>query len=449
MATIILAKIKSSRWGKLEFRKKQNIISLLILALFIFAFVSIVYVTFGTADLKQISMSEIFYLTGRFMGLIGFLFISFLIISGDLARFFDRFFGIDRIIKFQRKFAILTYFVVFSHPFFFILSSKSFLSFLIPNFSILPLAAGTISLYLFIGVMLSSLNYKKISYRAWQYIHISTYALFLLVFYHSINYGRSYSNFLLIKIIYWMFFIAIISGIIYRANYKLMQKKYKFKVKEIKWETADTFTLVLEGKERPDFKAGQFFFLRIEKDKLFARHPFSVSSSPLNKDLNFTIKLKEKFTKTAKELKKGEEVKLEGPFGNFNLKDDKKDVVFIAGGVGITPFMSMIREKIEKGSEQKVILLYGSKTHKEIIFQKEIDSINEEWFDKVYILSQEDSKICEKGDIDKKIIERYVKNGKERLFYICGPERMKDSCFKILRDSGVKKKDIFFEDFFW
>ncbi|MDD4201787.1 MAG: ferredoxin reductase family protein [Candidatus Pacebacteria bacterium] len=400
---------------------------------------------------EEIQLSVLFYNLGRWSGIIGFTCLSLLIFSGDTARFFDRFLGLDRIIKFQRKFSLFTAFFVFLHPIFFIISNRTFARYLIPDFAIFPLALGAVSLYIFIVVLISSLIYKRISYNIWQYIHILTYLLFFFGLYHAINMG-SFIIFSSVKILYGFLFLAIIIGIAYRTWYKIKERfKEKFYVEKIIKETNDTFSLFLKTKRKVVFKAGQFFFLRINKNNLYARHPFTTSSSPNEKLLRFTIKNTGRFTKTAFCLQRGEEVILDGPFGIFTLKDRKKDIVFIAGGVGITPFMSMIRNNLYSREKQNILLLYGSKTKEDIIFKDELNKIEEKWLKTVYILSKEMSPLswCERGYINKPLIEKYVKNPKGSLFYICGPEIMKESSVKILLDLGVKKRDIFIEDFFW
>ncbi len=394
--------------------------------------------------------SLLFYSIGKLAGLVGFLFLSILIISGDTARLFDRFFGMDKIIKFQRKFTLIITVVVITHPLFFMLSGGIYLSYLIPNFAVLPLALGILSLYIFAIVMTCSALYKRIPYQMWQYIHILTYILFFFSLYHALTIGSDTNN-IFIKSIFGILLIGVIVGGVYRIYYKIKYRKFKCHVKEIKWETPGIFTLKLKPNKKLFFKPGQFCFLRLNKDKLYARHPFTISSSPNENTLNFTMKITGKFTKTASQLKEGEEVIVDGPFGRFTIEDDNKNLVFIAGGVGITPFISMIKYQLHSKKQQNITLLYGSKTEKNIIFKKELDEVNEEWFKKVYVLSGEEifEENYGQGRVTKKIIKKYVGSVKDSLFYVCGPEPMKDESIKILKNIGVKKQNIKIESFFW
>ncbi|MEK6875521.1 MAG: ferric reductase-like transmembrane domain-containing protein [Nanoarchaeota archaeon] len=415
-----------------------------------FFIVIFTYIVFKPVISEDASINLVLYSIGKLAGLIGFLFLSTLIISGDTARFFDKYLGMDKIIKFQRKFALVTSIFVLLHPIFFILSNKIYLNYLIPRFIALPFALGTISLYIFVIVEISSILYKRISYDVWQYLHILTYTLFFLGLYHAINLGSDTGN-IFIRSIFGILLIGVITGGIYRTYYKIKYRKFKCYVKEIKLETKDTFTLILKPNKKLNFKAGQFCFLRLNKDKLYARHPFTMSSPPEEENLHFTIKLTGKFTKAASELKKGEEVIVDGPFGIFNLRDNKENLVFLAGGVGITPFMSIIKNKLEHKEKQNILLLYGSNTKEDIIFKDELDKIKEKWLKKIYVLSQDNShyEMYEKGYINKEIIKKYVKDMKNSLFYICGPEPMKVLCKNELKVLGVSSKNIIIESFFW
>lgn len=428
----------------------------IIIAASVFSALSFIIFTqaiFNLDNFQNLKIAEIFYLLGKLAGLTGFLFLALLIFSGDTARFFDRFFGLSKIIKFQRKFSLLTMIFILAHPVFFILSAKSILPYVIPDFSIIPLALGTISFYIFIIVMIASKMYKRISYASWQFIHLLTYLLFFFSSYHAYNWGFESGN-LFIRVIYFVLFIAIISGVIYRTNYKIKRRLAgKFYVQEVKYETKDIFTLKLKPEKKFFFRAGQFCFLRLAKDKLYARHPFTIASSPPEDEICFTVKLEGKFTKALAGLKSGEEVIIEGPFGIFTPEDRAKDLVFMAGGVGITPFMSIIRDRLLENKTQNIILLYGVKTRADIIYRQELDKIKKNWFKKAYVLSRDYAFFkqpwYEAGHISQEIIKKHVNNLNNSLFYVCGPEAMKNSLKKVLKSLGVNKRNIMIEDFFW
>ena len=421
----------------------------------IFCFISIllIYAVFDREHYTSLDLSTFLYLSGKSAGVIGFLFLSILIFSGDTARFFDGFLGMDRIIKFQRKFSYITLLFILLHPIFFMIDSKSVLPFLIPDFSVIPLALGTISLYLYCIIIISSKFYKRISYNAWQYIHILSYLLFGFSIYHASQISSDLHH-IAVQALFVISTIMILVGIIYRARHKIMKRfSPKFYVKEIKKEAGNTFTLVLKSDKIFSYEAGQFCFLQLRKNKLHARHPFTVANAPNKNELRFTVKMTGNFTKALSELKTDDEVIVEGPFGVFTVNELEKNLVFIAGGVGITPFMSIIEDKLQKNNSQKITLLYSSKTVGDIILKDRLDAIKADWFKKAYVITNENidpnMESFESGRINLAVIKKYVENVENSLFYICGPESMKNNVEIILHNLGVKKDMIIVEDFFW
>jgi predicted ferric reductase len=404
-------------------RTKTLIVSSFIVSFVLFSLISIL-LTFNRFS---------FYSLGQLTGLLGFFSLSLLIISGDISRFLDRYFGIDRIIKFQRKFSIFTAVFVIIHPIFFILHDRGYSEyFFFQNVSI-GMFYGVLAAYSFIIVMIASAMYKRVSYQIWQVLHILTYVLFFAGFAHARTLGSDMRG--IVNTVFIILFIVFIIGLLYRNWIKLSTLKYKFLVKEIRKETETLFTLVLEPQQPFTFEPGQFAFLRLNKNRLYARHPFTIASSPDNKYLEFTIQRQGRFTKTVEHLQPGDEVKVDGPFGRFTLED--KELVFIAGGVGVTPFMSMIRSR----THEHMTLLYCTRTSNNLIFKKELESINDSWFRKEYFLSREN------GRITKSDIKRHMK--KDAVYYICGPESLKQAVVHMLRELGVSKKNIKIESFFW
>lgn len=395
--------------------------------------------------------SEILYLIGQWSGFLALVSLAFLIFSGDTARFTDRFFGLDRIIKFQRKFSFLSFSFLFLHPILFILSGQSFANYFIPAFYTLPLAFGTLAFYVFIAVMLFSYFYKRISYKAWQYIHVLTYFLFFAALYHAFFWG-SHSDELFFIISYIILIVAVILGAVYRTLYKIREKHFGIgEVISVKWESDDVFTVSIRTKKALNFRAGQFCFLRLSGHKLYARHPFTISSAPQDNDLSFTVKNTGRFTAVLSSLKEGDKINIDGPFGRFVERAGREELVFIAGGVGITPFHSLIRDLLKKNSKVKIVLIYCVKKEKDLVFRTEFDALKSNRFNSTYVLSREDNNcqgVCH-GLLSEEIVKTSLSGMKAPLFYICGPVPLKQKAQEIIKSLGFSKKDIIVEDFFW
>ena len=397
------------------------------------------------------NLSEIFYTLGKLSGLITLISLALLIFSGDTARYFDRFLGLDLLIKFQRKFSFFVLSFAVLHPALFILSGRESLKVFIPNFYLIPLSFGIFAFLILIIVMLFSHFYKRISYRAWQYIHILTYILLFLALYHAFFWGSSANN-PIFQVIYLIILIAVVSGAIYRFLYKYrVWRRPKFYISKIIQETNNIFSIALRSDKKMNFKAGQFCFLRLRGKKLYARHPFTIASSPQEEELLFTVKNTGRFTFALSKMKVGDEILIDGPFGRFTERKKSGDLVFIAGGVGITPFRSMALDFLARGRQGKISLIYCAKSQEELVFEDDFNRLQGENFKTFYVLSagEKNEGSYFAGRINKEIIKEALVNMNNPTFYICGPEPLKVATIQMIKELDVSKKSIIFEDFFW
>ncbi|MBS3117696.1 hypothetical protein J4430_02340 [Candidatus Woesearchaeota archaeon] len=229
----------------------------------------------------------------------------------------------------------------------------------------------------------------------------------------------------------------------------------QYKITRIIQETPDTkiFDMVPVEGDIFDYKPSQFVSVILEGEEKNPR-AFSIASSPTDKKkLQFVIK-KEGIitTKMHEELKEGDTVKLRGPFGLFILKDgETKDVVFLAGGCGIAPLMSMLRYGMEKGMKNKFTMIASFKTTEYRIYHGELEKLSkkENCDVEITITRPKECKAPWSGTtshITKEMVERHIKDIKNTAFYICGPKKMVESSTKILEGLGAKKEQIKVED---
>lgn len=206
------------------------------------------------------------------------------------------------------------------------------------------------------------------------------------------------------------------------------------------------------------FKAGQYIMIELDiepEDPRGNDRQFSISSSPTEKGyIEITTKLSESpFKKRLAELKKVEEVRIKGPMGSFGFqKDTERPAVMIAGGIGITPFISMMKYLTINSSPAQITLLYSNKTPEEIAFRKDLEQLEksnknlcvihtitrpgeskQQWTGKTGRIDA--GFIGENADIEKSI------------FYICGPPAMVDSMINILKSLEISDDRIHVERF--
>lgn len=149
----------------------------------------------------------------------------------------------------------------------------------------------------------------------------------------------------------------------------------------------------------------------------------------------------------------GQHVEISGPFGRFILDEGKTQNadtrVMVAGGIGITPFRSMIKYATDKKLGDKIILIYSNKTAEDIAFLGELTEIQKqnENLAIVHTLTRSDSSDYRTGRIDEKLIREIIDNIGGSIFYACGPPAFVDTVIVILKSMGVDAGNIRFERF--
>ncbi len=233
----------------------------------------------------------------------------------------------------------------------------------------------------------------------------------------------------------------------------------KYKVKDIFKAPGNVIILNITptSGEIFDYIPGQYAMISpYDKNGLqMSSRPFSIASSPTQKNyLQFGIKVTGKFTKRLSELKIGDKISVYGPYGEFTYNEKKyPDSVFIAGGIGITPFINSIRYSNEKQSLQNITLLYSSRKIETATFKNELEDISEKNKNLKTIFSITDENIAspkentENRRIDTEMLLKYSKPIKNKTFFICGPEKFMEAMENKLLSIGVKSKNIKYEIF--
>jgi predicted ferric reductase len=171
-------------------------------------------------------------------------------------------------------------------------------------------------------------------------------------------------------------------------------------------------------------------------------HPFSFSSSAEVADgrVEMTIRTLGDFTRAIQDLPAGRRVYLDGPYGAFTIGNPADMHVLIAGGVGITPMMSMMRTLADRRDLRPVILLYGSKDWASITFREELEALKARLkLTVVHVLSEPPVGWSgEQGYIGAEMFKRYLPPPYDQHeYFICGPNIMMDAIEKALGDLRV------------
>src|SRR3989344_4145146 len=209
---------------------------------------------------------------------------------------------------------------------------------------------------------------------------------------------------------------------------------------ETKQETPTIKSIKLE-KNSLDYKPGQYMRVDLETGDDENIHPLSIASPPTEDFILFSTKISESsFKKKFNGMKTGDKVKVNDPMGIFILDENAKNIVFLGGGIGKTPFRNMIKYATDKKLPIKLTLLYSNKTPNEIcyrdgwpIMEKENPNLNvvntitdgtADWNGR-------------KGKIDEKMIKEFCKDFDNTIFYICGPPAMVDAMSNLLKSMNI------------
>lgn len=201
-----------------------------------------------------------------------------------------------------------------------------------------------------------------------------------------------------------------------------------------------------------DYKAGQFIFVTITVFGEKVRKPFTISSSPTEKDyLEFTKKLTgHDFSNELDAMAVGDTLDIDGPYGNLTFEGEYDKIALISGGIGITPMISICKYCADAGLDTKVTMISSNKMQDDIVFGAELDKMERENknLKVLHTLTRAGDtwqgcreRVCES------MITREIPDYKEFVFYLCGPPVMLDSMVSILDSLGIPKEQVKQESF--
>ncbi|MEK6967764.1 MAG: FAD-dependent oxidoreductase [Nanoarchaeota archaeon] len=200
------------------------------------------------------------------------------------------------------------------------------------------------------------------------------------------------------------------------------------------------------------FKPGQFVHLGLpdlfDTDSEGNSRSFSIASAPHESHLLFAMRMRDSaFKNHLKSAVVGTSAVISGPLGNF-IFPDKTDrlIVFLVGGIGITPVRGMIVHASQTKSPQKIIVFYSNRTGADMPYVHELVSLNNQNIQIIPTMTNDASWIGEQGYIDLNMISRHLTDINEPIYYLSGSPEFVLAMDKLLRDAGVK--DIIVAEFF-
>jgi predicted ferric reductase len=356
--------------------------------------------------------------------------------------------GEDVIYHFHRLLSLVALGLVIAHPIILFIVNPARLRLL--NFFQAPPVArwASLSTYALIALVATSLwrVQLRIRYETWHVAHILLAVVAIVAgIVHMIGWGiylgDPWKRGLWIGLaIFWIGLLLYV-----RILKPLFILRRPYTVTEVRKERGDSWTLVMQPHRHPGFRftPGQFGWLTIWGGPFkITGHPFSFSPTAEVADgrVEMTIRSLGDLTSRVHEVPVGRRVYIDGPYGAFTIGNPADMHVLIAGGVGITPMMSMIRTLADRADRRPVILIYGSKDWESITFREELEALEARLDLKVvHVLSDSPAGWSgERGFIDAEIMTRHLPAPyRDHEYFICGPGAMMDAIEKALGEMNV------------
>ncbi len=236
---------------------------------------------------------------------------------------------------------------------------------------------------------------------------------------------------------------------------KSLANKFEFPYAGKEKIAKNTYTFSFGRNSKFDFIPGQYFKVNLQIKNPDARGSsryFTISSPNTNRtQIQITTRIiKSSFKKKLHSLKPGERVSFFGPIGYFTFNPkSKKQKILLAGGIGITPFHSILTSLDYRYFKSNILLIASFSKSEDVIYYEELKKIEKENSNVriVYALSKEVSESFEKGRINKELIKKYSPHFPDSEFFIVGSPSFEEEMFDLVRKMNVPEEKIFKENF--
>lgn len=361
------------------------------------------------------------------------------------------FWGLDRVYTAHHVMGSLAFIFLINHPLLLIVNSIPYYQLITRYFlpsTDLAYTLGVCALY----VMMLSFTFMifiKVSYQAWLFSHRFMTLSFVLGGVHALLISSDVAtNQLLRGWISFFVFMGTVSGIYMLAFYHRLGPRFVYRVDNTikKFQVIDIYLSPVHRKMK--YLPGQFVYARILSRQVSRElHPFSISNADSENQLRISVKTAGDYTKKLELITPGTQVYLYGPYGRFGdiYQEAKSDMVWIAGGIGITPFLGMLHKEAMQPCGRKIYFCYSYKTADENVFIQELQTLLE-YTPNVALLDWNSAQYGRvTADKLAKAFGQSFNLGQKIM--ICGPMPMMTSLQEQFESMGVLEENIIFEKF--
>jgi predicted ferric reductase len=286
----------------------------------------------------------------------------------------------------------------------------------------------------------------KLPYHIWKLSHKLMGLAFLLGSLHALFIPSDISQNMILRIWVLIFIVlGLLSAFYIIFLYNTIGPKYIYCIKKIDQSTDIVNVYLMPIGRKLDFSPGQFIYISFKNEFVGEEHhPFSLSSAPGAESIRISVKKLGDFTHKLPLLQENEKVHVYGPYGKFGdwYKKRRESLILIAGGIGITPFLGMLKQN-PPPLNKKITLFYCLRKRSEAVFLEEIKkNIENNPYINLHIWCSEES-----GRLNANKIRELLGEVNRNLIQVCGPPAMMESYKKQFMKQGISEKDIKLESF--
>lgn len=387
--------------------------------------------------------------TGSFTGFFGYFCFSISLLLSSRVKFLERLIGgLDRIYRIHRFVGILGFSFILLHPV--IYAAKRlpeigrFLLFFLPIHHRFSINLGSFAFLLMVVILVITLL-KLLPYDKWKITHKFMSVVFMLATFHFLLMNKLFGS---LSLLFFPMAIGFLS-----IFYKQLWREYfisypEYKVKEKKLANYNTLELILEpmrGDDRIHFTPGQYAFFSFQGPGLSREsHPFTLCGSPDGSKITIFVKARGDYTRMLfDKIAPGYKAFLEGSYGRFDFNTWGFRQVWIAGGIGIAPFLNWVHLNNSSFKERKIDLFYCVHSEKDAFCLDDFLKMEKENPNFRFFLFNSEKKQRISAD---QILQKTGELQKSGIL-MCGPKRMTRDLLKQFLNLRIKRKDILFEDF--
>ncbi|MEO8105462.1 MAG: ferredoxin reductase family protein [Candidatus Saccharibacteria bacterium] len=397
---------------------------------------------------------------GRLFGILATVFAltQFLLMGRIL--WIERPFGLDHLASYHRFNGYATMTLILLHPLFVVAGytvagqtnfSTTYLE-VIQRYSYVWWALIAELLFGLVVVTSIFIVRHRLKFESWYGVHILVYAAIVLVFFHQFAVGGSFIGHPLARAYWYGVYVFVgLNVLFFRFTLPTLNLvRFGFRVNRVVTETPTTTSVYISGRNLSAWRArpGQFVLVRfLNRQYGLQEHPFSLSAIPSNNEFRLTIRHAGDFTNTIGGLTPGTAVLVSGPFGRFTSELAVTDkLLFIAGGVGITPLRPLIKEAMAQHKDG--VLVYGNRTPSDVVFVAELRTFGAAALPVTEVYSDPPPTYRgPKGYVTAELVQQLVPDLQARDIYLCGPPAMMDGIIDGLLTSGFPRRQLHYERF--